>query len=79
MAPNESAVNQEQTEDSKVPKWVTQEYFENICSREIEDFSKISKFVAEPGSGAGENYASIILRVLIECELKGLFNISFFN
>uniref|UniRef100_T1GKA5 Uncharacterized protein n=1 Tax=Megaselia scalaris TaxID=36166 RepID=T1GKA5_MEGSC len=58
---------------NEIPDWVTQEIFESICTKEVPNFSKITKFTAEPGIGAGENYASIILRVLIECELKVTF------
>lgn len=57
--------------DSKIPTWISNEYFESICAESVKNFSKITKITAEPGSAVGENYASIILRVLIECELQG--------
>lgn len=53
-----------------VPGWVKQEYFENIVAEEVENFSKITNFKAEAGSAAGDNYASVMVRVLIEVELK---------
>ncbi|KAL5274236.1 hypothetical protein ACFFRR_000786 [Megaselia abdita] len=52
------------------PSWVTQEYFKSIVANEIENFSKITKFSVESGSPPGENYASIMLRILIEAELN---------
>lgn len=69
MTPNESIPETEP--ESIIPKWVSDEYFSSICANSVENFSKITKITAEPGSAVGENYASIILRVLIECELKG--------
>ncbi|KAL5274239.1 hypothetical protein ACFFRR_000789 [Megaselia abdita] len=73
MAPNES-VPKTEPDSNKVnaisPKWVSEEYFESICSESIKNFSKINKITSEPGSSVGENYASIILRILIECELN---------
>lgn len=53
-----------------IPSWVTQDYFENIVASEIADFSNITEFNVESGAPPGENYASIILRILIKAELK---------
>lgn len=57
-------------ETTQIPTWVKPEYFENIAVEEIEDFSKITSFKAEPGSAPGENYASVMLRIQMEVELK---------
>ncbi|KAL5285033.1 hypothetical protein ACFFRR_007021 [Megaselia abdita] len=54
----------------ELPPWVKQEYFENIAAEEFENLSKVTKFTAESGSAPGENYASVILRIIMECELK---------
>lgn len=64
------AENSEANVVNNIPSWVTQEYFEDIVKSEFENFSKITKFTVESGAPPGENYASIMLRVLIEVELK---------
>ncbi|KAH8359882.1 hypothetical protein KR093_009298 [Drosophila rubida] len=55
---------------SKVPDWVTAEIFTDVLKESVEGFSKIKSFKAEGGSAAGENYATIMLRVNIEVELE---------
>lgn len=56
--------------NSNIPSWVSQEYFEDIAASEFKNFSKITKFTVESGAPPGENYASIMLRILIEVELN---------
>ncbi|XP_016952769.2 uncharacterized protein LOC122817743 [Drosophila biarmipes] len=56
--------------DSKVPDWVTAELFEDVLKSTVEGFSKVRSFRAESGSAAGDNYATIMLRVKIEVELQ---------
>ncbi|KAH8232344.1 hypothetical protein KR032_004445, partial [Drosophila birchii] len=55
---------------SKIPDWVTAELFEDVLKSSVEGYSKVATFKAELGSAAGENYATIMLRVHIEVELK---------
>ncbi|KAH8247188.1 hypothetical protein KR038_000001, partial [Drosophila bunnanda] len=57
--------------DRKIPEWVNADLFEDVLRSSVEGYSKVSSFKAEFGSGAGENYATIMLRVHIEVELKG--------
>lgn len=56
--------------NSSVPSWITQEYFENIISDEIGKFSRITKFKPESGCAPGDNYASVMIRIVIEVELE---------
>ncbi|KAH8399662.1 hypothetical protein KR215_011410 [Drosophila sulfurigaster] len=56
--------------DSKVPDWVQAEIFTDVLKESVEGFLKIKSFKAAGGSAAGENYATIMLRVNIEVELK---------
>ncbi|XP_060648425.1 uncharacterized protein LOC132786055 [Drosophila nasuta] len=56
--------------DSKVPDWVQAEIFTDVLKESVDGFSKIKSFKAAGGSAAGENYATIMLRVNIEVELK---------
>ncbi|XP_017079844.2 uncharacterized protein LOC108113679 [Drosophila eugracilis] len=55
---------------SKIPDWVTADLFEDVLKASVEGYSKVKSFKADIGSAAGENYATIMLRVKIEVELK---------
>ncbi|XP_052847004.1 uncharacterized protein LOC128258985 [Drosophila gunungcola] len=55
---------------SKIPDWVTAELFEDVLKANVEGYSKVKNFKADIGSAAGENYATIMLRVNIEVELQ---------
>jgi len=56
---------------SKVPDWVQAELFIDVLKESVKGFSKIKSFKASSGSAAGENYATIMLRVNIEVVLDG--------
>ncbi|KAH8307823.1 hypothetical protein KR059_000316, partial [Drosophila kikkawai] len=56
--------------NNKIPDWVTAELFEDVLKTDIEGYSKVKNFKAEIGSAAGENYATIMLRIHVEVELK---------
>ncbi|KAL5274235.1 hypothetical protein ACFFRR_000785 [Megaselia abdita] len=60
--------------DSRIPSWIKSGFFEEIVKKEMKGFSKITKFKCETGTTAGENYASLLLRVFIEAELEGVDN-----
>ncbi|XP_017855887.1 PREDICTED: uncharacterized protein LOC108608821 [Drosophila arizonae] len=55
---------------SNVPDWVQPELFVDVLKETVEGFSKIKNFKANSGSAAGENYATIMLRVNIDVELE---------
>ncbi|XP_017007948.3 uncharacterized protein [Drosophila takahashii] len=55
---------------SKIPDWITADLFEDILKANVEGYSKVKSFKADIGSAAGENYATIMLRVNIEVELQ---------
>ncbi|KAH8311364.1 hypothetical protein KR044_005921, partial [Drosophila immigrans] len=55
---------------SKVPDWVQAEIFTDVLKESVKGFSKIKSFKADGGSAAGENYATIMLRVNIDVELE---------
>lgn len=70
MAPNENAEVDSANNNFSIPTWIKQEYFENIIADEIGKYSRITKFQPESGSAPGDNYASIMVRILIEVELE---------
>ncbi|XP_034488582.1 uncharacterized protein LOC117792519 [Drosophila innubila] len=55
---------------SKVPDWVQADLFLDVLKESVKGFSKIKDFKANSGTSAGENYATIMLRVNIEVELE---------
>ncbi|XP_017018477.1 uncharacterized protein [Drosophila kikkawai] len=55
---------------SKIPEWITAELFEDALKSSVEGYSKVRSFKAEMGSAAGENYATVMLRIHIEVELQ---------
>lgn len=59
--------------DSKVPlpEWLKPGIFEPVLKETVKDFKAIRNFRALPGTKPGDNYASIMLRVELDVELKG--------
>ncbi|KAI8118174.1 hypothetical protein CVS40_10086 [Lucilia cuprina] len=55
-----------------VPKWIEAKLFENLLQQNIENFKNIKEFIVKPGAAVGENYATVMLKVEIEVELKDL-------
>ena len=66
-------VDTKSTQVACIPKWIEAKLFDNILQENIEDFKNIKEFAIKPGTVAGENYATVILKVEIEAELKGLY------
>ncbi|TMW53369.1 hypothetical protein DOY81_001573 [Sarcophaga bullata] len=58
------------TQPACIPKWIEAKLFENILEENVEGFKNIKEFVVKPGTVEGENYATIMLKVEIEAELK---------
>ncbi|EDW80962.1 uncharacterized protein Dwil_GK11807 [Drosophila willistoni] len=54
----------------QLPIWLKEELFENVLRQHYEQFEKIICFKAIPGLNPGENYSTIMLRLLFEVELK---------
>lgn len=57
--------------ENKVPDWIKAELFEKLLQENEKDFVKILEFKAFPAVAAGENYATIMLRVEIQMQLNG--------
>ncbi|KAL7728374.1 hypothetical protein ACLKA6_007465 [Drosophila palustris] len=57
-------------EKSILPKWLKAELFEQVLKDTFEDFKQIKTFKAKPGTKPGDNYATIMLRIELEIELK---------
>lgn len=54
-----------------IPKWINEEYFRPIVEQDVTDFASIKNFKPVAATQPGENYTSIMVRVIIDIELKG--------
>lgn len=61
---------------TEIPSWITQNLFEDVLKDEFDGFSKITSFRPSLACAPGENYASVMVRVEINFELKGKTTIS---
>lgn len=59
---------------SNIPPWIDEDHFIDILQESVVNFSKLLKLTAAPATKAGDNYASTILRVKADVELKGKIN-----
>ncbi|XP_037817364.1 uncharacterized protein LOC119607495 [Lucilia sericata] len=55
-----------------IPNWIEAKLFEKLLEDNVENYKSIKEFIVKPGIAAGENYATILLKVEIEVELKDL-------
>ncbi|XP_065371975.1 uncharacterized protein LOC135963898 [Calliphora vicina] len=55
-----------------IPKWIEPKLFEKLLEDNVENYNSIKEFIVKPGIAAGENYATVMLKVEIEVELKDL-------
>lgn len=71
MTPNKSEekiVNP--NEYLEIPKWINEDYFAVILEKDVPDYKSITKFTPIAATAPGENYTSIMVRVVIDIELK---------
>lgn len=72
MTPNTtSAADVNPNENLEIPNWVNQDYFLPIIKNDQENFQKVSSFKSIAATAPGDNYCSVMLRIIIEVELKG--------
>ncbi|XP_061386102.1 uncharacterized protein LOC133321012 [Musca vetustissima] len=49
-----------------IPEWINEAYFTPILEKDVENFKETSKFKAVAATAPGENYTSIMVRVVID-------------
>ncbi|XP_013107723.2 uncharacterized protein LOC106087279 [Stomoxys calcitrans] len=54
-----------------IPSWVKPELFTNVLKDNLKDFKEIKQFKVCPALAPGENYATVMLKVHMECLLNG--------
>jgi len=59
-------------ENSRLPHWLKADIFEKVLKDTFKNFKEIKSFKAMPGTKPGDNYATIMLRIELEIELKGI-------
>ncbi|KAH8359887.1 hypothetical protein KR093_009317 [Drosophila rubida] len=69
MAPN-SATPENPNEFLDIPKWINEDYFRPILEKDVNDFAGIKKFTCIAATQPGDNYTSIMVRVIIDIETK---------
>lgn len=53
-----------------IPDWVKPEAFEHLLKRKVKDYKETKSMRAKAGVAAGENYATIMLRIELDVEKK---------
>ncbi|EDV41618.1 uncharacterized protein Dana_GF17414 [Drosophila ananassae] len=56
--------------DVLIPEWVKPNAFEDLLKKEVKDFKQTKSLRAKAGVSAGENYATVMLRVELDVETK---------
>ncbi|XP_017123769.1 uncharacterized protein LOC108143749 [Drosophila elegans] len=59
-----------------IPDWIKPEVFKDLLIKEVKDFKETKAMRAEAGVAAGENYATIMLRVELDVETKDKLQIT---
>ncbi|XP_067646954.1 uncharacterized protein [Eurosta solidaginis] len=54
----------------EIPSWINAKYFEKILHKDNVNFNKILKVTPIPATPPGENYTSLMLRIIMDIELK---------
>ena len=58
-------------EHLSIPKWINEEYFEDILAKDVPNYQRIVSFKPIAATAPGDNYTSIMVRVFLDVELKG--------
>ncbi|XP_017052778.1 uncharacterized protein LOC108095951 [Drosophila ficusphila] len=53
-----------------IPEWINEDYFRPILEKDVDNFDKIVNFNRVAATAPGENYTSIMVRVLIDLLFK---------
>lgn len=58
-------------EPAALPEWIKAPLFEPVFAEIHADFKRTKEFKVAPALSAGENYATVMLRIEAKVELKG--------
>ncbi|KAH8312772.1 hypothetical protein KR044_012880, partial [Drosophila immigrans] len=54
-----------------IPKWINEDYFRPILEKDVKDFVSIKNLTTIAATQPGDNYTSIMVRVILDIETKG--------
>lgn len=57
--------------DVRIPAWINEAYFKRLLKREFREFRRILNLSIIPATPPGETYTSLLMRIVIDIELKG--------
>jgi len=57
--------------DVRIPDWVNEAYFKRLLKREFREFRRILNLSIIPATPPGETYTSLLMRIVIDIEMKG--------
>ncbi|XP_034117796.1 uncharacterized protein LOC117576831 isoform X1 [Drosophila albomicans] len=60
---------QKNSDSQLVPDWIHKSQFIEILKENVPEFARIENFLVKPALSAGENYSSLMLRVIIDIKL----------
>lgn len=60
-----------------LPNWLHGQLFEDILQKSLPNFESLKSFKAQAANGIGENYATQVVRLYFEVQLKGKRNINY--
>lgn len=58
-------------ENLVIPEWINEDYFVPIIAKDVENFVGIKSFTPIAATQPGENYSSVMVRVIVDIEVKG--------
>ncbi|ALC47965.1 CG31102 [Drosophila busckii] len=59
--------------DVQIPAWVNETYFKKILKQQHRNFRKILHLTIIPATSPGESYTSLLMRIIIDIEMKDGF------
>lgn len=64
-----------------IPSWINEAYFKKLLKRELTEFRKILNLSIIPASPPGEceSYTSLLMRIIIDIEMKGEAKVNMAN
>ncbi|KAH8283956.1 hypothetical protein KR054_005630 [Drosophila jambulina] len=60
--------------DVRIPSWINEAYFKRLLKREFKDFRRILNLSIIPATPPGETYTSLLMRIVIDIEMKDGFS-----
>ncbi|XP_017144148.1 uncharacterized protein LOC108156910 [Drosophila miranda] len=62
------------TSSVRIPEWVNEAYFKKLLKREFREFRRILNLSIIPATPPGETYTSLLMRIIVDIEMKDGFS-----